>query len=136
MMNIRQRSVNVSRTELLEKLKENRKIHAKEYADLLLEFRARLESDLKAALEKVSKAKNNEKLKQFRFNVVPPQNYTSQYDEVIEMLEMSVDEVINLDAESFKAYIKNEWSWSNQLITSKALYAAAGSFLGNSNEDF
>lgn len=38
MMNIRQRSVNVSRVELLAKLKENLATHRKEYQEALVEY--------------------------------------------------------------------------------------------------
>ena len=129
MMNIRQRSVNVSRLELIAKLKENLNKHRTEYLEALVEYQVRLLEDLKLAHKKVSKVENIEDLKGFRFNVPFPQNHESDYADVIEMLEMSVDEHINLDSESFKAYIKNEWSWVSSFKMSKAAYATVGSSL-------
>ncbi len=129
MMNLRQRSVNVSRTELIAKLKDNLDIHRKEYQEALVEYHARLIEDLKLAQKKVSKVTKIEDLKNFRFNVAFPQNHEKDYVEVIEMLEMSVDDTINLDAESFRAYIKNEWAWKGTFETTKLQYALAGSSL-------
>lgn len=128
MMNLRQRSVNVDRLALLKALRENQAVHRIEYAEALVEFHARLVSDLALALKAVKKETDVESLKNFRLNVVAPVNHEGEYAEVIEMLEMSVDETINLDSESFKAYIKNEWNWSRQFSQTKALYAA-GSFI-------
>lgn len=129
MMNIRQRSVNVSRVELLAKLKANLELHRAEYKEALVEFHARLLEDLKLAHKKASKVENVEQLKGFRFNVAFPQNHEKDYEEVIEMLEMSVDEHINLDSESFKAYIKNEWQWQASFTAAKMAYATVGSSL-------
>lgn len=126
-MNIRQRSVNVSRIELLAKLKENLELHRKEYKEALVEFQTRLLEDLKLAHKKVSKVTDVEELKKFQFRTSFPQNHEQDYLDVIEMLEMSVDENINLDSESFKAYIKNEWSWSGGFAMAKALYSTVGS---------
>lgn len=129
MMNIRQRSVNVSRTELLAKLKENLEAHRREYQEALVEFKARLVEDLKLAHKKVNKVENVEDLKNFSFDIQFPQNHEKDYEEVIEMLEMSVDEHINLDSESFKAYIKNEWNWQHHFRAAKMAYATVGSAL-------
>jgi tetratricopeptide (TPR) repeat protein len=127
MMNIRQRSVNVSRQQLLVKLKENLLKHQAEYQEALIEFHKRLIDDLKLAHKQVSKVANVEELKDFSFKVSFPQNHEKDYAEVIEMLEMSVDESINLDSESFRAYVKNEWSWQKQFLAAKAAYSIVGS---------
>lgn len=129
MMNIRQRSVNVNRTALLEKLRENLVIHEAEYAEALVECKQRLLSDLHIATQKVDRTDDPANLKDFRFQFRFPTNHAQDYRDVIEMLEMSVDENINLDSESFKAYIKNEWSWSRGFADTKALYSTVGAFL-------
>lgn len=129
MMNIRQRSVNVDRLELLAKLHENLAIHRAEYAEALGEFRERLVEDLKLASKKVAKTENVEDLADFSFTVTFPRNHEEDYVDVIEMLEMSRDQSINLDAESFKAYIKNEWQWQQHFRMAKAAYSLVGSSL-------
>lgn len=127
MMNLRQRTVNVNRLELLKALEENREKHRAEYKEALVEFHRRLLEDLEQAHRTVAETKNIEDLQKFRMSILFPQNHEKDYDEVIDMLKWSADETINLDAESFKAYVKNEWSWTSSFLHTKALYAVAGS---------
>ena len=127
MMNIRQRSVNVSREKLLEALKINREIHKKEYAEALVAFKTRLLSDLEAALLKVDEAEPAA-LKNFELEVDFPLNHDAEFGDVIDMLSHSIDSNINIDAESFKAYFNNEWNWTSHFKNSVSNYAS-GSFL-------
>jgi hypothetical protein len=128
MMNIRQRSVNVKRDELLKALRSNLIKHKEDYTQALIDFKLRLLEDLQAGVEKVT-ASEPKALAKFNVEVRFPQNHEKDFLEVIEMLEMSVDENINLDAESFRAYFKNEWSWSAGFHSLTESYKSAGSFL-------
>lgn len=127
MMNIRQRSVNVSREKLLEALKTNRAKHAKEYAEALVAFKTRLLADLEAAILKVDETEPAA-LAEFEVEVDFPANHDSEFSDIIDMLEHSTDSVINIDSESFKAYFNNEWNWSQSFARSVSNYAI-GSFL-------
>lgn len=127
MMNIRQRSVNVDRSKLLDALKTNREIHKTEYAQALIAFKTRLLADLEAALLKVDEAEPA-KLKNFELDVDFPMNHDQEFGDIIDMLEHSTDSVINIDSESFKAYFNNEWNWSHSFKNSISNYAS-GSFL-------
>ena len=92
MMNIRQRSVNVNRLELINKLITNRDLHAEEYEQLLVEFRERLVKDLQLATKKVKKTTNTKDLKDFQFDVKFPTNHVKDFDEIIDMLAPLLDE--------------------------------------------
>lgn len=112
MMHHNQRSVNVKRSELLIALKSNLQLHRTQYAEAVTDYRAKLLRDLKAKLKEVNSA-TDEALVQTRApSFTAPQNHEEEYVEMIEMFEMSVDETINLDHQSFKAYFKNEWPWA------------------------
>jgi hypothetical protein len=128
MMNLRQRSVNVKRVELLEALKKNLEIHRAEYKEALVDFKTRLLEDLEAGAKHVADTTPAE-LAKFSVRINFPQNHEKDFEEVIEMLELSVDEHINLDSESFKAYFKNEWSWTHTFELMNASYKAGGSML-------
>ena len=127
MMNIRQRSVNISREQLLEALKSNREIHRGEYAHALVAFKTRLLSDLEAALLKVDEAEPAA-LNNFELQVDFPMNHDQEFGDIIDMLTHSTDSVINIDSESFKAYFNNEWNWTSHFKNSISNYAS-GSFL-------
>ena len=113
MRGINGRTVNVKRVELLAILKTNKELFVTEYNQALIDFKAKMIKELEVALKKAKKGE----LDKVQLILSPPSDYTESYQEVIDMMEVSVDEVINLDSEAFKAYYKNEWSWSNSFKT-------------------
>lgn len=132
MINIRQRSVNVARVELLTKLKENLEVHKVDFLEAIDGYKTKLILDLKAKIIEVNALEPSqlEGITQVPFNY--PEDHTDEYIDMIEMLEMSVDETINLDSESFKAYIKNEWPWSSRVNTANNFYKSFGGASGAS----
>lgn len=113
MIGINNKSVNVSRLMLLEKLRENLSTHRQQYAEAVSDYRKRIQIELSLALKQVNdETYPTDSIPKLAINFSIPTNHEKDYVDVIEMLEFSVDETINLDRESFKAYIKNEWSWS------------------------
>ena len=121
MRGINGRTVNVKRLELLEMLKKNKELHQAEYDEALADFKKAMVAELQKQL-KLAKA---EKLSELHISLYPPKNHADDFQEVIDMMEVSVDEVINLDSESFKAFFKNEWSWSSQFKLLASSYKAA-----------
>ena len=121
MLNLRNKSVNVNRSQLLQTLKKNREIHVKEFAAAEAGYQQAMIDELQKTLKKVKKGE----VKELHVSLSRPRSYEKEYTETIEMLEMSVDENINLDAESFRAYFKDEWSWSNGFKTLAAAYSGA-----------
>ena len=113
MRGINGRTVNVKRVELLAILKTNKELFITEYNQAMVDFKAKMIKELEVALKKAKKGE----LDKVQLILSPPTDYTDSYQEVIDMMEVSVDEVINLDSEAFKAYYKNEWSWSNSFKT-------------------
>jgi hypothetical protein len=134
MINIRQRSVNVARVELLTKLKENLEVHKVDFLEAIEGYKTKLILDLKAKAICVAALEpcQLKDLEPVPFNY--PEDHTSEYIDMIEMLEMSVDETINLDSESFKAYIKNEWPWSSRVNTTNNFYKSFGGAAGSSSD--
>jgi hypothetical protein len=114
-------SVNVSRVDLLEKLKTNREIHKADYAEAVIGYRIKLLEDLKAATIVAEKCTDVDLLN-LRVPFSYPTSYLTNYDEIIDMMEASVDEIINLDSSSFKSFYKNEWSWSRSFNSTTTLY--------------
>lgn len=121
MRGIAGRTVNVKRTELLEALRKNKEVHLAEFKEATEDFKKALVAELQKNL-KLAKA---EKLDKLQISMYPPTDYSDQYQEVIDMLEVSVDDTISLDSEAFKAYYKNEWSWTGQFKMMAATYKGA-----------
>ena len=130
MINSREKSVNVAKAVLLERLKANLTQHMTDYAEAVQGYKIKVESDLKKML-KIIRSTTPEALVQRNVSLTstPPVSHEAEYKEIIEMLEMSVDEIINLDGPSFKSYVMNEWTWSRNFDMTTTLYksiAASG----------
>lgn len=127
MLSLRSRSVNVNRLDLIEAIKRGKDLHLQAYAEAQSDYQINVSVFLTEAVRRVSLGD----FTQVKIPFDPPVLRSAEYDEVIEMMEVSVDETINLDAESYKAYYKNEWPWTRSFLESAQMYksmlgAAAG----------
>jgi allophanate hydrolase subunit 1 len=116
------KSVNVARKDLIEKLVANLTAHKADYQEALVGYKIKLEQDLKKVLKAVKTATVEEAQTIRMPTNNPPQDHSKDYEEVIQMLQMSVDDVINLDSHSFKAFVMNEWAWSNTFNSTATMY--------------
>jgi hypothetical protein len=104
--------------ELLDILKTNLEKHQGEFHEAFKEYqkvaakRLRMRAD---SLEKGS-AKNH------MISLKVPVDYSDSYRQVIEMLEMSESEHIELDWQQFRQYIKDEWHWKKDFTTLNTMY--------------
>src|SRR6185295_867061 len=57
---------------------------------------------------------------QFGLNV--PQSHEKAYDQIIRMMEMSVDEEITLTCSQFACFVMDDWDWKEQWSASNATY--------------
>jgi hypothetical protein len=112
-------TVKVKREELLTKVRSNRDAHrelflkAQEgYRKLIIEELDRMLADAKAG-RKISRS----------INLAEPVDHTSDYDRVIMMLEMSVEDTIVLNASEFDQYVRDYWTWSKYATTMHESYA-------------
>ena len=56
-------------------------------------------------------------------NLVEPADHTEDYDRVLAMLEMSVDDAVILSAEEFSQYVLDRWIWSRFATSTNTRYA-------------
>jgi hypothetical protein len=118
--------VTVKKDELLPKIKANKEQHVKEFKEtydawLIL----RKEAVEKGIKEVRSQLKSEDELTQgyVQFEIpVKPQSHQKDYDRVISMLEMSVDEELDLPVDEFARYALDEWDWSVGFKSTSAIY--------------
>lgn len=108
--------VTVKKDELLEKLKTNREAHAQLFKDALEGFRVESKKKIEKALAGMEKGTLPRSL-----NFTIPINRTQQYDEAIEMLEMSVSEEVTLRRYEFNQYILDSWIAPQELQGLRAM---------------
>lgn len=99
--------IKVNKTELIETLKKNKKTHIIEYDESYKGFVIESTQRLKKAL----KDAKSEKFDDVYFS--QPDSHESDYSVIIEMLEMSVDTEVEISAEQFRRYVRDEWSWTS-----------------------
>lgn len=114
-------AIKVKKAELLGKLKANRANHSAQFDKAAKGYRKRV---IEALTSRLKEARNG-KLPQLIFNLPMPVDQTKAYDRAIGMLELSVDDVIELEEHDYQQYVLDEWSWSAQTTASNSFYIAA-----------
>lgn len=116
MLHAKNRSVNVSRKDLIVALKEGRDKHVAEYKLAKTDYHEAAIKFLGEALERASAGD----LSDIVFRLSKPESHVDDYDEVIAMMSHSVDETISLDSQSFRAYFMGEWDWKRSFDMASA----------------
>ena len=113
--------VTCKKTELLEKIKNNRGKHAGVVAESRKGY---IEKAKKVLLQKME-ALEAGKIVSLHVNLQPPQDFTSVYDTVINMLSMHTGDSLELEAQEFRQFVEDEWDWSRAFWASNAVYSGS-----------
>ena len=115
------RSVKVNKAELLKILQDNKKKHIKEFDESVKDYK---KAALKVAKEHVELAKSGDLDQIAKIRAMPgrPTSYEDSYNRAIRMMELSVDDVIELEEQIFNQLVLDEWMWKQAFVASGALY--------------
>lgn len=115
------RSVKVNKSELMQILQDNKKKHIKEYEESVKDYK---KAALKVAKEHVELAKSGDLDQIAKIKAMPqrPTSYEDSYNRAIRMMELSVDEIIELEEQIFNQLVLDEWSWKHTFTATGALY--------------
>lgn len=111
MLTLRNQTIKVNKNILLAKIKENLELYKLDYSETLQDYHLAIKKHLEKAIASVNEGNYSSDVIYFRINA--PVDYIEKYQTVIDMLEYSTNEEIELDSPSFKAYIKNQWDWTD-----------------------
>jgi len=103
------RAIVVKRHSLIDKIKENRETHIKEYKEAVEAFKIEALKQLSELTNKV-----NEGDLKIKLNLVYPVNNTKHYDDLISMFEWDLTNEVTLTRDEFNSYILDEHSTSLQ----------------------
>ena len=112
-------SVKVDKAKLLEIVRENRNKHRKIFEEALEGYRKQAIAELDSML---ADAKAGRRIRR-SVSLIEPTDQTSDYDRVIRMLEMSVDEFVVLQEHEFAQYVLDRWNWRKQFLMSSSNYS-------------
>ena len=115
------RSVKINKAELLKIVQDNKKKHVKEFEESVKDYK---KGAIKLAKEHVDLAKSGDLDKIAKIKAMPqkPMSYEKEYDRAIRMLELSVEDVIELEDDVFNQLVLDEWSWKNTFVATGAMY--------------
>jgi len=117
-------SVKINREELLQIVKTNREKHIEEYNEAIENWK-RLYRDaldtFQASLDKGTPIEFSD------INLEKPQSYENHYNQVIRMLELSVEENIDVNNSTFNQIVMDEWAWTYSFKNSSSSYSSSSS---------
>lgn len=120
-------SVRVNKADLLAKVKQNRNSHHDLFIKAQEGFRQRAIEELD---EMLSLARKDQEVRLY-VGLTAPQDHTVEYDRAIEMLEMSQDDIVEIDQTTFAQLVRNEWAWFAQTTATNTMYATGGKLGGS-----
>jgi len=113
----------VSRDELLEILKENKKRHIEIYNESFVGYMEKFKKDLEQKLDDLNNGIN----KNLGISFNPPISYEHEYDRAIRMMELHQSSTIELSIDNFNNLVMDEWNWTRNWITGCSDYSVMAS---------
>lgn len=116
------REVKVKKSELLEKVRANRDAHRDLFLKAQEGYRLRIIEELDRSLKDAQEGRRVD-LKVLAMPV--PEDHTDDYDVVITMLEMEVDDNVIIDDHDIQRFVLDKWDWKVRAMTTNTAYAAS-----------
>ena len=114
------KDVRINKKALKEIILKNRKEHRDIFLAAQEKYREQaikiLDGQLQAAREKRPFA-----LRQI-IELVQPEDHTGEYDRVLQMLDLEVEDIVTLSAAEFSNLVQDQWEWSRRWALSHAAY--------------
>ena len=117
------RTVTVKKQQLIDKLRENKEIHRREFTEAMVGYWITFEHGLKVIQEKVKKrdlAVDHSIPIEAR-----PTSHEAEYDRAIKMLEWELSDEVTLSVNDFQCYVMDEWNWQRSFKSMHATYSNA-----------
>ena len=112
------RKIEVKKSDLIERVGENKKVHIKEYAKAVIAYKKEAHRQL---AELTEKAKDGD-LK-IKLELVTPVDNSENYDKIIQMFEWDVRDIVELDLDEFNEYILDETAEAQHAKFSNLMYS-------------
>ncbi|MDQ0375999.1 hypothetical protein [Cellulomonas humilata] len=112
------RTVRLNRDELVSRLQANRDNHRAIFERAVEGYRERWVEELERRLRDVRRGRE---INQY-FSLPEPEDHTDDYDRVLTMARMSVDEVIELKEDEVAMFVMDQWSWKSSFTRTTTMY--------------
>lgn len=116
---MRNQLIKVEKEKLLDILRTNREQHRAIFEEALEGWKAQVLE----RLEEMVKLAREGKVRDATIDLPRPSDHTSDYDRVIGMLELDVDDHVELDDQEYATYVQDDWGWRQRFLTSNSGYS-------------
>ncbi len=106
------RTISVERDKLLDELKKNKGKHREIFLEAINGWQVKVIIELEKA---VKDAVANRKYRTY-INLPQPEDHTPEYNRIIEQVEWSYGDLIELDQNDFNHFVLDDWSWKPDFI--------------------
>jgi len=117
-------AIKMNREQLLAIVRENKIKHMAEAEEAVLDYKA-LVLQIAQANAKLAKTGDLNEFKKMKAMPQAPQSYESSYARAIRMLELSVEEIIEVEEDVFNQLVLDEWDWKRGFVATSAMYKSA-----------
>lgn len=111
------RTIKVKKSDLIAKIKENKKNHIADYKQAVVAYKKEAIKQLKDLTERAKSGEMNLQLK-----LITPIDNSVNYDKILSMFEWEVDDIVELDQNEFTEYVNDETSFAVQAKMLNATY--------------
>ncbi len=112
------RTVRVNKREFIDTVSANRDAHRAVFEKALEGYRQRLLRELEKRVHDVRKGRQVD----VQIALPEPEDHTDDYDRVLTMARMSVEDVLVLDADDFAMYVMDQWRWKRSFAAPSGYY--------------
>lgn len=112
--------IKVNKADLIEKITKNRDEHRGIFLRAQEKYREKVIELLDARLAEVREGRPIS----LHFGLPEPVDYTREYNEALAALEWEVRDTVELDEESFRRLVLNEWRWAQHFAANSTSYLA------------
>lgn len=113
------KDVTVPKAELRTVVQKNRDAHLGIFEEAVDGYREQVLVSLQNHINEVRQGR----VKHVLINFPYPEDHTRDYDRVLTMLDMSIEDEIVLDETDFAMYVMDDWGWKRQFLVANAAYS-------------
>ena len=108
----------VSKDRLLAILEDNRSAHRSIFEQALEAYKSQALAGFEKRIERIRAGKDFD----IHLRLPVPEDHTDDYDRIIRMVNLSVEENIALSESDIAKYVMDDWQWKQAWITNTASY--------------
>jgi hypothetical protein len=114
-------AIKMKRLELLTIVLANKEKHVAEYQESVEDYKKLV---LQITTNNLKAAKTGDLVQFQKIKAMPPQpvTYEDSYKRAIRMLELSVEDIIEVEEEVFNQLVLDEWQWKRNFMANSTIY--------------